>query len=92
MNNGILTTPAGIGMSKRSSISSRIKLARQIRGLTQSELANRVHISDSAISRIENNKQSIAAEEIANFSIALEVEPSYFYQVDIDVNTLFKVD
>lgn len=79
-------------MTRRNGISSRIKLARQARGLTQSELADRVRFSESAISRIENNKQSIPAEEIASFSIALGVEPCYFYQSNIDINSLFEVD
>lgn len=79
-------------MARRNSISSRIKLARQVKGLTQSELADRVQFSKSSISRIESNKQSVPAEEIANFSIALGVEPSYFYQPTIDVNSIFNVD
>lgn len=79
-------------MSDRRTISLRIGLARKCRGLSQEDLGNLTHRSQSVISRIESAKQSIEAEDVAVFSQALGVGTHFFVDPNVDLGQLFGVD
>jgi transcriptional regulator with XRE-family HTH domain len=79
-------------MSSRRKISSRIKLARNWQGLSQTELGDLTNRSQSIISRIEAAKQSIDAEDMPLFSRALGVDTQFFISDDVDINQIFRVD
>lgn len=55
---------------------------RKRANMTQSELANRVHISRSYLSRIENcnNSQSFSLEVLFNICRELDIPPRYFFE------------
>ena len=79
-------------MSDRRTISHRIRLARTNSGITQAELGDLTHRSQSVISRIESAKQSIEAEDMAVFSQALGVNTQFFIDSNVDLDQLFRVD
>ena len=55
---------------------------RKRANLTQQELANRINVSRTYISRIENSNysQSFSLEVLFNISRALNVPPKYFFE------------
>lgn len=57
-------------------IEIRLKFLRDLKGLTQSELADKLHISRSVINCWENG--------YANISLKQLVKVAYFYQVPVD--------
>lgn len=79
-------------MTDRRTISHRIKLARANSGMSQAELGEITHRSQAIISRIENGKQSIQAEDVSVFSQALGVNTNFFVDTNVDINQLFRVD
>lgn len=56
-------------------IKNNIKLFRKKRGLTQTELANILGISQVHLGRLENNSRSLDLELIGKLSEALDVKP-----------------
>ena len=52
---------------------------REKLGMTTTELARRVGISQAQISRLENGKQGFRANTLARISEALGVKPIYFF-------------
>lgn len=63
-----------------------LKKLREERGLTQKELAEKLDLSTGLISRIERGENSLAPRHIASICKLLDVEPDYFYKVNIDHN------
>ena len=63
-------------------LGEHISFYRKRANLTQQELANRVNISRSYLSRIEcsNNSQSFSLEVLFNISRELNVPPRYFFE------------
>ncbi len=59
---------AGYGQFK---IGVMLKQAREEAGLTQDELAQRLHTKKTAISRIENHAEDIKLSTLVNFARAL---------------------
>lgn len=59
-------------------IGERIQLRRQEVGMTQSELAEKVHLENKAtISQYENNRRSIGSEMLVSIADALGTSPEY---------------
>ncbi len=52
-------------------IGAMLKMAREEAGMTQEELANRLHTKKTAISRIENHAEDIKLSTLENFAAAL---------------------
>ena len=52
---------------------ARIKELREMAGLTQSDLALRLGVSQSGLSRLEDGTRSITAQQLVQFSDALRV-------------------
>ncbi len=62
----------------RKEIGMRIKLARVACGLSQSELASRVNVSDLTVSRIERGKAGIELDQLPKWAEALKQTLDYF--------------
>ena len=60
-------------MSERHEIAGRLRAAREAAGWTQDELAARLDVAKSAISRMESGERGLAASELAAISTILEV-------------------
>jgi len=60
----------------RYKISQKIKKRRKAIDLDTKVLASKVGLSQSSISNIENNKQSIPAERLWQFAVALGCTPN----------------
>lgn len=60
---------------------------RERLGLTTTELASKVDMSQAQISRLENGKQGFRSHTLAKISEALGVKPIYFFLEDRDVST-----
>lgn len=63
-------------------LGEHISFYRKRANLTQAELAMRVHISRSYLSRIENsnNSQSFSLELLFNLSRELDIPPRFFFE------------
>lgn len=59
-----------------------ITLARQARGLTQSELAHRIGVSQGHLSKMEAGALPISAETIETLSLVLDYPVHFFMQTD----------
>lgn len=61
-------------------VGKRIKLARERRGMTQEELAERIDISASHMSVVERGKKGLRLETLVNVANALDVSPNELLQ------------
>jgi transcriptional regulator with XRE-family HTH domain len=59
------------------SIGERLKKAREAKGLTQSQLAKMLNVSDVTISRYENNTRSPDADMLRRLADILSVSADY---------------
>lgn len=80
-------------MKNRNIIGENLKLLRLEKGLSQEQLANKLHLlglnlDRSAISRIENYSREVYDYEISYFAAALDVDIINFYK---DINIQKKV-
>ena len=57
-------------------------LARQARGLTQTELAQKLGISQAQVSKIENGLDRADAATVERYARVLDYRPSFFHQKD----------
>jgi Zn-dependent peptidase ImmA (M78 family) len=62
-------------------------LAREARGLTQSQLAERLGVAQGAVSKVENGVQSVSEEILAAYVRELRFLPAFFDQ-DLEVRSL----
>ena len=60
-------------------IGLKVNKLRQEQGMTTTELAKRVGVSQAQISRLENGKQGFRSRTLARIGEALGVRPVYFY-------------
>ena len=61
-------------------IGKRLLALRQIRGLSQEELATQIGISFQQVQKYENGINRIAASRLLTFSRILDVSPLYFFK------------
>lgn len=61
-------------------ISLKVNRLRVLRGLTTTQLAERVGISQAQISRLENGKQGFRSATLSKIADALDVKIVYFFQ------------
>ncbi len=68
---------------------SRLKEMRNIRGLTQQDLAYRIHKSKATVSSYESNRQIPPTDVLVSISQVLNVPIAYFvdWQSDCDIST-----
>lgn len=56
-------------------IGTKIKSIRELKNLTQEHIADRLHISQAAYSRLENGESKISDERLSQIADVLEVKP-----------------
>ncbi len=66
-------------MENKGSVGNKLRAAREERGLSQRELAQRASISTNAISLIERDENSPSVSTLQNLAAALHVKMSYFF-------------
>ena len=57
-----------------------LTLAREARGLTQTQLAKSAGIAQGTVSKIEHGVRPLSDDDVAKFSQALEYPPEFFYR------------
>lgn len=67
---------------------ARLTLARQLRGMTQTQLADAVHIGQRAISKYEMTGQGLGPETLAAIAKVLQFDVSFFDGPDMEVPTV----
>lgn len=67
---------------------ARIRQAREMRGLSQDELAVRIHKDQRAISEYETGKRRLAAVDLPLLANVLGVSLLYFFEDDANVHDL----
>ncbi|NCU39983.1 XRE family transcriptional regulator [Candidatus Falkowbacteria bacterium] len=83
----------GIYAEQYKEIGSKIAFYRQLRGLTQQNLADKTDYSLSYITKIEapNSKSSFSLDVIFKVADALDVDPAAFFnQIEIENKYLKK--
>ena len=65
-------------------IGKKIETLREKQGVTTTELARRVGLSQAQISRLENGKQGFRSATLTKIAKALGVKPLYFFIDDHD--------
>lgn len=58
---------------------SRVRRAREARGLTQAELSQRTGITPQTISRVETGAGSPSRKTLSRLALSLGVEPAYLW-------------
>lgn len=77
----------------RKRIGQQIARRRKQLGLSTTELARRVHLSQPQISRLENGQQGFRSETLTRISSALGVPPAYFFSEEaLEVGTSLTED
>jgi len=66
-----------MGKNEQKEIASRLKRLREERGLSQEDVADKLDISRSAVSQIENEERGVSSLELASFSKLFEVSTDY---------------
>lgn len=69
-----MTTTLDPTATRLAAIGALIRGARQSRGLTQAQLAERLSTSQSAIARIEQGQQNLSVDMLARINEALEAD------------------
>ena len=69
-----------MGSKERLINHEMVILARESRGLTQNELAKRLHITQSALSRVEGGLRGVTELSLTNLSKVLGYPISFFTQ------------
>ena len=65
-------------------IGESIKIARKMRGFTQSELGKKINIGKDHISRIETNQTNASMETMKKISKALQIPIAYILLLGIN--------
>lgn len=77
-----------VPLNKKYDIGSRIRKYREIRGISQKELAERINVSNSRISNWEQGINRPDADIIAALCHALNVSPSELLDVHLSTDVL----
>lgn len=73
---------------KKYLIGARIRKYRELRGISQKELADSIHISNNRLSNWEQGINRPNADILADICLALNVSPSELLDVHLDTDTL----
>lgn len=71
-------------MDKYPSVGSRIIAARELKGLSQSDLSRRLHTAQQNISRYESGRNDPKASILRDFCVQLNISPSYLLGLSDD--------
>jgi transcriptional regulator with XRE-family HTH domain len=66
----------------RQSLGARLRTLRKVRGVTQRQLADRVHFSVSLVKKVEQGSVPPSPAFVAAAARALRVKPAYLYGTD----------
>jgi transcriptional regulator with XRE-family HTH domain len=69
-----ITTTEELIKDYRLKLGDKIRIVREQRGYSQEQLAEKMNINRSTISKIENGKFSITVDYLVRFSIFLDYE------------------
>lgn len=69
-------------------LGSRIRQAREQKGLSQEELATLVSKDQRAVSDYENGKRKLSAVDLSNIAKVLNVSVLYFYEGEVTLHDL----
>jgi len=69
---------------KRREIAERLKKARELSGLSQSQVSQKLNVQRPAISEIEAGRRKVSAEELIQFSKLYKVDSSWLLSEDDD--------
>lgn len=70
----------------RYHLGNEIKKVRKLRNMSQNDLAEKLGINRSTISKIENGKFSISVDYLVKFSLALDYEFRVIKKISKEVN------
>lgn len=62
-------------MSLNEEVGQRIKKMRKLKGITQQELADRLGVTKSYMSRLESGQKKISLDRIESISTVLDIVP-----------------
>lgn len=71
-------------LDKYPSVGSRIIAARELKGLSQSDLSRRLHTAQQNISRYESGRNDPKASILRDFCVQLNISPSYLLGLSDD--------
>ncbi|WP_371419319.1 helix-turn-helix domain-containing protein [Bradyrhizobium sp. CCBAU 051011] len=69
-------------MKLRRTVARNLRRLRQQSGLTQEELADRANLNRNYVGMIEREENSPTVDALEQLSVALNVSPVSFFQVD----------
>lgn len=72
------------------SLGQRIKILREIQGLSQEELAERVGLHRVALTQVENAQREISAEELVEFSRVFEISTDVLLNLRKDIEVILE--
>ena len=70
------------GYSHERELGRRIARLREAAGLTQRELARRMELTQSALSRIESGQRRLSAAQVSQLARILAIDPGFLLQVE----------
>lgn len=73
-------------------LGKRIKEMRELKGLSQREVAQKVDLKRSTISQIENGDRKISAEELLKFSRLFNVTPNNLLDLEKEIEVILHED
>lgn len=74
--------------TEKYEIGARIRKFRELRGISQKELADAIHISNNRLSNWEQGINRPNADILADICLALNVSPSELLDVHLETDTL----
>ena len=83
-----------MNVKKKQIIASRLKLALEIAGLTQNQIAKLLKMNRPTISEIEADRRNVSAQELANFSEIYDVNVAWLLNDEsekLEESTEFKL-
>ena len=66
-----------MGDSARERLATRLRLARESAGLTQGQVARRMHMHRPTVSEIEAGRRRVSAEELTQFAVLYGVSTAW---------------
>jgi len=79
-NSGRKRRHSGATQSVDTHVGAKLRLRRILLGMSQTELAEAVGITFQQIQKYENGSNRISASRLYDFSKALKLPPSYFFE------------
>lgn len=72
--------------AKREEIGSRLRMAREMAGLSQAQVAAMLSLHRPSVSEIEAGRRKVSAEELSRLAEIYDVKLSWLIDLDIEKN------